>query len=145
LGDDNPGTDKGGNAPGDGGMADSKKKVLVVDDARFTRELLKRIITDGDFTIVGEATNGKEAVDLYTRLRPDIVTMDIVMPLMDGLRALEEIKKLDANSKVFMVTALDQDILREEALGKGATGFIGKPFKASQVLRSLNFVQDQQD
>lgn len=120
-------------------MSASKKKVLIVDDAKFMREVLKRIIINGDFEVAGEASNGKQAIEMYQTLKPDIVTMDIVMPVMDGLRALSEIKKIDVNSKVFMITALDQEALRDEAIKLGANGFISKPFRQGEVLRTLYF------
>ena len=120
-------------------MAENKKTVLIVDDAKFMREILKGIIVKGGFEVAGEASNGKQAIELYQKLKPDLVTMDIIMPVMDGLTALGEIKKIDTNSRVFMITALDQEALQEEARKLGAAGFISKPFRQGDVLRALYF------
>ena len=115
-------------------------KVLIVDDAAFMRKLLKNILFSGGFDIVGEAENGKQAVELYKKLRPDIVTMDIIMPEMNGIEALKEIKKIDPNAKVIMCTAVGQEQMVKTAIKFGAKGYIVKPFQAPKVIEELKKV-----
>lgn len=115
-------------------------KVLVVDDTAFMRKLLKNILFSGGFDIVGEAENGKQAVELYKQLKPDIVTMDIVMPEMNGIEALKEIKKIDPNAKVVMCTAVGQEQMVKMAIKFGAKGYIVKPFQAPKVVEELKKV-----
>lgn len=115
-------------------------KVLIVDDAVFMRKLLKNILFSGGFDIVGEAENGKQAVKLYKKLRPDIVTMDIIMPEMNGIEALKEIKKIDPNAKVVMCTAVGQEQMVKTAIKFGAKGYIVKPFQAPKVIEELKKV-----
>ncbi len=115
-------------------------KVLIVDDAAFMRKLLKNILFSGGFDIVGEAENGKQAVELYKKLRPDIVTMDIIMPEMNGIEALKEIKKIDPNAKVVMCTAVGQEQMVKTAIKFGARGYIVKPFQAPKVIEELKKV-----
>lgn len=110
-------------------------RVLIVDDALFMRNMLKDIFTRAeDFEVVGEAANGAEAVDLYQELRPDLVTMDIVMPLKSGIEALTEIITHDSSARVVMCSALGQESLIVEAVGAGAREFIVKPFQEAKVL-----------
>ena len=115
-------------------------KVLIVDDAAFMRKLLRNILFSGGFDIVGEAENGKQAVELYKKLRPDIVTMDIIMPEMNGIEALKEIKKIDPNAKVVMCTAVGQEQMVKTAIKFGARGYIVKPFQAPKVIEELKKV-----
>jgi len=112
-------------------------KVLVVDDAAFMRMMLKDILLKGGFEIAGEATNGTEAVRLYQELKPDLVTMDITMPEVDGIAAVKEIKKIDPNAKVVMVSAMGQQAMVIEAIQAGASDFIVKPFQPDRVLEAL--------
>jgi two-component system chemotaxis response regulator CheY len=112
-------------------------KVLVVDDAAFMRMMLKDILLKGGFEIAGEATNGAEAVRLYQELKPDLVTMDITMPEVDGIAAVKEIKKIDPNAKVVMVSAMGQQAMVIEAIQAGASDFIVKPFQPDRVLEAL--------
>ncbi|ORJ62197.1 response regulator [Geothermobacter hydrogeniphilus] len=110
-------------------------RVLIVDDALFMRNMLKDIFTRADdFEVVGEAQNGAEAVERYRELRPDLVTMDIVMPLKSGIEALVEIIAEDASARVVMCSALGQESLIVEAVGAGAREFIVKPFQEAKVL-----------
>ena len=100
------------------------KRVLIVDDASFMRMSIKNMLANYDFEIVGEAENGVMAIEKYKELQPDIVTMDITMPEMDGLEALREIKKIDPGASVVMVSALGQEARMKEAIIYGAKGFI---------------------
>ncbi len=113
------------------------KRVLIVDDAAFMRMSLKRILENNDFEVVGEAENGLVAIKLYKRLQPDIVTMDITMPEMDGVQALKEISKLDSNCKIVMISALGQESYVKEAIINGAKSFIVKPYKEDHVVQTL--------
>jgi two-component system, chemotaxis family, chemotaxis protein CheY len=113
------------------------KKVLIVDDAAFMRVTVKNMLEKNGYEVVGEAENGKVAINKYHELRPDIVTMDITMPEMDGLAALKTIMQIDANAKVVMMTAMGQQGMVKEAVVSGAKGFIVKPFKEDTVLTAL--------
>ncbi len=115
-------------------------RVLVVDDAAFMRMLIKKILTQAGHQVVGEASNGKEAVEKYKELKPDLVTMDIVMPEMDGITAVKEIMKIDPNAKIIMITAVGQEAKVMEALKSGAKGYIVKPFQAPKVIEEVNRV-----
>jgi two-component system chemotaxis response regulator CheY len=110
-------------------------RVLIVDDASFMRSIIRDIFARGPFTVVGEAENGADAVRLYREQRPDLATMDIVMPVMDGLAALREIIRLDPAARVVMVSALGQEALIAEAIDTGARDFIVKPFQPERVLK----------
>ena len=110
-------------------------KVLVVDDASFMRGMIRDIFGRGPFVVAGEAENGVEGVRLYRELRPDLTTMDIVMPQMDGITALKEIMHLDPAAKVVMCSALGQEALIAESIEAGARDFIIKPFPPSRVLK----------
>lgn len=113
------------------------KRVLVVDDAAFMRISLKNILEKAGYEVVGEAENGAVAIKKYKELSPDIVTMDITMPEMDGVQALKEIKKEDANAKVIMISAMGQESYVKDAVLAGAKGFIIKPWKEETVLSAL--------
>ena len=119
-------------------MANNKKRVLVVDDAMFTRNMLKNIINKTEYAeVIGEASNGNEAISLYQKLKPDMMTMDLVMPEKGGIEATEEIIKLDSNAIIVVVSALGQEALVLEAAKKGAKDFIQKPFKTEQIVEVL--------
>ncbi len=94
-------------------------RVLVVDDAAFMRMMIKEILTKNGYTVVGEASDGHQAVALYKELQPDVVTMDITMPEMDGIAALKEIKKIDPNAKVIMCSAMGQQAMVIDAIQRG--------------------------
>lgn len=111
-------------------------RVLVVDDAAFMRVRAARVLQEAGHAVV-EAENGHEALKLYAECRPDVVLMDITMPDMDGLAALKEIRKLDPDARVAMVTAMGQQAIVMEALKAGAKDFVLKPFQAERVLSSL--------
>lgn len=114
------------------------KRVLIVDDTAFMRMSLKTMLEKNGFEVIGEAENGSVAVRKYKELRPDIVTMDITMPEMDGIQALKEIRQFDSNSKVVMISALGQESYIREAVMSGAKGFIIKPFKEDYVVQTLS-------
>ncbi len=114
-----------------------KARVLIADDASFMRQMIREIIEPEGYEVVGEATNGVEAIERYNELNPDIVTMDIVMPKQSGLDAVKGILKQAPDAKVVMCSALGQESLVMEALQAGARDFIVKPFKAENVLATL--------
>ena len=111
--------------------------VLIVDDALFMRMMIKDILAKDGFEIVGEAENGVEAVKKFAELKPDLVTMDIVMPEMDGIEAVRNIIKTDPAAKVLMCSAMGQQPLVVEALEAGAKDFIIKPFQPAKVLEAV--------
>ncbi|HZO86732.1 MAG TPA: response regulator [Chthonomonadaceae bacterium] len=113
------------------------KRVLITDDALFMRITLKNILTKGGYEVVGEAANGKESVDLYLQIKPDLVTMDITMPEMDGITAVREIKKRDPSANIIMCTAMGQKNMVMEAVAAGAKDFIVKPFQPDKVLEAV--------
>lgn len=113
------------------------KKILVVDDAAFMRVSIKNMLTKNGYEIVGEAENGKVAIQKYEELSPDIVTMDITMPEMDGLTSLKEILALDASANIIMISAMGQESMVREAVLAGAKGFIVKPFKEDAIVAAL--------
>jgi two-component system chemotaxis response regulator CheY len=113
------------------------KKVLVVDDAAFMRVSIKNMLTKNGYEVIGEAENGKIAIQKYQELSPDIVTMDITMPEMDGLASLKKILETDSSANVVMVSAMGQESMVREAVQSGAKGFIVKPFKEDAILSAL--------
>jgi two-component system, chemotaxis family, chemotaxis protein CheY len=113
------------------------KRLLVVDDALFMRKLICGVAAEAGWDVVGEAANGREAVALYEQLRPDLVTMDLVMPEMGGLEALREIRARDPGARVVVVTALDQKQSLMDSIREGAIDFIVKPFERQRVLNLL--------
>ncbi len=113
-------------------------RVLIVDDAMFMRRMLSDILEKGGHTVCGEASTGKEAVDRYREVKPDLVTMDIIMPDMSGIEAVKEIKKIDAEAKILMVSAMGQQALVLEAVQAGALDYVVKPFQPSRVLESID-------
>ncbi|MDD3976695.1 response regulator [Methanomicrobium antiquum] len=115
-------------------------RILVVDDTMFMRTLLKNILFSGSHDIVGEAEDGEDAVEKYKALKPDLVTMDVVMPKMNGIEALKAIMALDPNAKVVMCTAVGQEQMVKLAIKTGAKGYIVKPFQAPKVLEEVNNV-----
>jgi two-component system chemotaxis response regulator CheY len=110
------------------------KRVLVVDDSVFMRDIIKDIFAAGGFSVVGEAGNGVEAVEKYKELKPDLVTMDLVMPYRNGIDATREILRNDAKALVVMCSALGQETMVMEAIEAGAVDFIVKPPRAEDML-----------
>lgn len=115
-------------------------KVLIVDDAAFMRMMIKDILQKNGFEVVGEACNGIEAVNLYKKERPDVVTMDITMPDMDGIEAVKEIRAFDPSAKIIMCSAMGQQSMVMDAIKSGAKDFIVKPFQADRVLEAIRKV-----
>lgn len=114
--------------------------VLICDDAIFMRTMIGDILTQAGFQIVGEAETGVQAVAKYRELKPDLVTMDIVMPDMGGIDAVREIVKDDPGAKVLMCSAMGQQALVIEAIQAGARDFVVKPFQPSRVLEAVQRV-----
>jgi two-component system chemotaxis response regulator CheY len=114
------------------------KRLLVVDDALFMRKMICGVAAEAGWEVVGEAGDGAEAVALYEQLRPDLVTMDLVMPVMGGLEALRQIRDRDPEAKVVVVTALDQKQALMDSIRDGAIDFIVKPFERQRVLNLLS-------
>ena len=114
--------------------------ILIVDDAAFMRGSLKYIVENAGHSVVGMAKDGQEALDLCRKLKPEIVTLDILMRGMDGLSALEAIKKENLGIKVIMVSALGQEEKQNEAYELGALGYIRKPFKQTEIIDEIRQV-----
>ncbi|MCZ8521723.1 MULTISPECIES: response regulator [Paenibacillus] len=113
-------------------------KILVVDDAAFMRMTLKDILTKGGHEVIGEAENGAIAIDKFDELKPDLVTMDITMPIMEGIDALKGIKAKHPAAKVIMCSAMGQQHMVVQAVSAGAKDFIVKPFNPERVLEAVN-------
>jgi two-component system, chemotaxis family, chemotaxis protein CheY len=111
--------------------------VLIADDAAFMRMMLKNVLTEAGFEVVGEAENGAVAVARYRELNPDLTTMDITMPEMDGLEALRAIRAVDPHAQVAMLTAMGQQAIVIEAIKSGARDFVVKPFEKDRVLAAV--------
>lgn len=112
-------------------------KILIVDDAAFMRMMLKDILGKNGYEIVGEAENGNIGVEKFKELRPDLVTMDITMPELDGISAVKKIKSIDANARVVMCSAMGQQAMVIDAIQAGARDFIVKPFQPERVLEAI--------
>ncbi|WP_026692479.1 response regulator [Peribacillus kribbensis] len=113
-------------------------RILIVDDAAFMRMMIKDILTKNGFEVVGEAENGQLAIEKFKELQPDLVTMDITMPEMDGITALKEIKSFSPGAKIIMCSAMGQQAMVIDAIQAGAKDFIVKPFQADRVLEAIN-------
>ncbi|WP_018757854.1 MULTISPECIES: response regulator [Paenibacillus] len=112
-------------------------RILVVDDAAFMRMMIRDILTKNGYEVVGEAQDGAQAIEKFKEFKPDLVTMDITMPEMDGISALKEIKKLDGSAKVIMCSAMGQQAMVIDAIQAGAKDFIVKPFQADRVIEAI--------
>jgi two-component system chemotaxis response regulator CheY len=113
------------------------KKILIVDDAPFMRTRVKNLLLSQNNYQVIEAENGLQAVEKYKEEKPDLVLMDITMPEMDGITAVKELKKIDPNCKIAMLSAMGQEQLVMEAIKSGAKDFILKPFQPEKVLNTV--------
>ncbi len=116
-------------------------RLLIVDDAMIMRRLIRDVAAEAGWEVAGEAGNGAEAVALYESLRPDLVTMDLVMPVMDGNEALRRIRSADPEARVVVITALDQKQTLLNSIRDGAMDFIVKPFDRDRVVSLLNKVR----
>ncbi|WP_408070440.1 response regulator [Butyrivibrio sp. JL13D10] len=114
--------------------------ILIVDDSRTSRRVLKDMLERHGHSVVQEATNGQEGFDDYTKLKPDLVTMDITMPVMDGIEGLKLIRKFDPHAKVVMITAAGQNEKVKEAVENGAVEFITKPLDEDTVISAIDKV-----
>ena len=116
------------------------KRILIVDDAAFMRMMIKDILTKNGYDVVGEAENGARAIEKYKELVPDLIIMDITMPEVDGIQAVKEIKKLNAECKIIMCSAMGQQAMVIESIQAGARDFIVKPFQAERVIEAVKKV-----
>lgn len=114
------------------------RTLLVVDDAIVIREMIKDMVSAAGWTVVGEGANGQQAAERYQALRPNAVTLDLVMPEYDGLHGLRAIRSLDPEARVLIVSALDQKNVLKEAFKAGATDFVVKPFDRQTLVTTLN-------
>jgi len=115
-------------------------RILIVDDAAFMRMMIKDILEKNGFQVVGEANNGIKAVELYKKEKPDVVTMDITMPDMDGIEAVKAIRAFDPAAKIIMCSAMGQQTMVMDAIKAGARDFIVKPFQPDRVLEAIKKV-----
>ena len=118
------------------------KRVLVVDDAAFMRMMLKNILTSAGYEVVGEAENGEKALLKYKELKPDIVTLDITMPDVDGITAVKNIIEYDPKARIIMCSAMGQQTMVLDAIKAGAKDFIIKPFQKERVIEALKKLND---
>jgi two-component system chemotaxis response regulator CheY len=118
-------------------------KILVVDDAAFMRMMLKDILTKNGYEVIGEATNGVDAIAKVKELNPEVVTLDITMPDMDGLTALKEIRAIRPEIKIVMVSAMGQQAMVIEAVQGGVKDFIVKPFNADRVVECMKKLEKE--
>ena len=116
------------------------QRVLVCDDAIFMRTMISDILTGAGYEVIGEAETGLQAIERYRDLKPDLVTMDIVMPDMGGIDAVRQIVQEDPNAKILMCSAMGQQALVVEAIQAGAKDFVVKPFQPSRVLEAVQRV-----
>lgn len=114
------------------------KTIMIVDDAAFMRMMIKDILTKNGYDVVGEAQTGKEAVEMYMKLKPELVTMDITMPEMNGIDAVKAIKGLDPSARIIMCSAMGQQAMVIDAIQAGARDFIVKPFQPNRVLEAVS-------
>ena len=119
-------------------MSKNKKKILIVDDSSFSRLMLKRIINKSNFAqVIGEAKNGNEAVTLFEELKPDLITMNLIMPEKNGIEAIEDIMRIDRTANIIVITAIGQESVILEATLKGAKDFVQKPFDEGKILDTI--------
>jgi len=113
-------------------------RVLIVDDAAFMRMMIKDILEKNGYDVVAEANNGIKAVEMYKREKPDVVTMDITMPDMDGIEAVKAIREFDPAAKIIMCSAMGQQSMVMDAIRAGAKDFVVKPFQPDRVLEAIS-------
>ncbi len=112
-------------------------KILIVDDSRTSRKILRGLLEESGHEVIGEAENGFEGVEKFKKLNPEITTLDITMPVMDGLEALSKIKECNKDAKVIMITAAGQQNKMVEAIKNGASEFVTKPFERDNILKII--------
>ena len=113
------------------------KKILICDDTMFMRTVLKNLLSENGYEVVAEAETGKEAIIKYKEYKPDLILMDITMPEMDGIEALQEIIKINPEAKVIMCSAMGQERMVAAAIKSGARDFIVKPFENERVIQAI--------
>ena len=116
------------------------KTVLVVDDSSFMRKYIKQILTQNDYDVIGEATNGEEAIEQYMALKPNVVTMDIAMDKINGIEASKKILELDNKANIVIVSSLSQKSIIIKLLESGVRDFVVKPIKEETLLKSLEYI-----
>lgn len=116
------------------------RKIMLVDDAAFMRMMIKDTLSKNGYTEIVEAGNGEQALSAYAAEKPDLVLMDITMPVMDGLEALKRLKEMDSGVKVVMCSAMGQETMVVDALKLGAKDFIVKPFKPDRIMKTVNSI-----
>lgn len=114
------------------------KKILIVDDSRVSRKMIRNMLESSGFEVVGEAINGKEGCELFKKISPDVVLMDITMPEMNGLEALKIIKEDNPEAKIIIISAAGQDDNKIAAIKAGAEDFITKPYEDQKIIDSIN-------
>lgn len=112
--------------------------ILIVDDSRTSRKILRGILEEAGHNVIAEARDGAAGILFYQELKPDLVTMDVTMPKMDGIEALKKLREYDADAKVIMVTAAGQKNKMIEAINAGASEFVSKPYQAEQMIEIIN-------
>ncbi|OQA06375.1 MAG: Chemotaxis protein CheY [Firmicutes bacterium ADurb.Bin373] len=116
------------------------KRILIVDDAAFMRMMIKNILIKNGYEICGEAENGQTAIELYKELKPDLITMDITMPEMNGIEVVKAIRAFDPGANIIMCSAMGQQAMVMEAIQAGAKDFIVKPFQQDRILQAIGRV-----
>ncbi len=116
------------------------KRILIVDDAAFMRMMIKNIVTKNGYEVVAEAENAQVAVELYKEHKPDLVTMDITMPEMNGIEGVKAIRGVDPDANIIMCSAMGQQAMVMEAIQAGAKDFIVKPFQQDRILQAIERV-----
>ncbi|HWT73520.1 MAG TPA: response regulator [Mobilitalea sp.] len=117
-------------------------KILLVDDSKTSRKILKGILEENGHEVIGEAINGEDGIAKFKELKPDITTMDITMPVLDGLEALRQIMEYNKNAKVVMVTAAGQKTKMVDAIKYGAAEFLAKPFESTQIISIIKKINE---
>ena len=117
---------------------DLKRRLLVIDDSPFIFKAVKRAVEPEGYEVVGNAENGKFGLELYEELKPDVITLDITMPIMDGLETAENLFKINPEIRIVMLSAMGDDVLLERAKKIGIKQFLSKPFRSEELLNSLN-------
>ena len=128
---------------GDEADSYSKGNIVIVDDSAFARKVIRGLLEDEGYTIVSEAINGEEGIEAYKKYRPDVITMDITMPVMNGVEAVKQIFRFDKDAKVIMITAAGQEKKVIEALKIGVKNFIVKPFKNEDIVHAVKECFDE--